>query len=259
MIEKLFRELSECKQIEAIALGGSRAGENFDENSDYDVYVYCTAPVPENVRREILSHYCQVMEIENHFWEYEDNCRLNTGVDIDILYRNLDDFSAEVADVAENFHAHNGYTTCMWHNLRTCKIIYDRSGRLAAAKKRFSVGYPRQLRKNIIEHNMALIHNSMPAYDGQIIKAVKRGDIIAVNHRVTAFLESYFDVLFALNSVTHPGEKRLIELCKKSCAVLPYKFEENITRLLNDMYGEPCRVTDDLSVIVGELEKVLKY
>lgn len=104
---------------------------------------------------------------------------------------------------------------------------------------------------------MALLHNAMPAYDGQINKAAKRGDIVAVNHRTAAFLESYFDVLFALNSVTHPGEKRLIELCKKSCAILPDKFEENIKRLLNDMYGEPCRVADDLCNIITELEKVL--
>ena len=60
MIENLFKELCECEQTEALALGGSRAGENFDENSDYDVYIYCTAPVPEDRRREILSRYCSV-------------------------------------------------------------------------------------------------------------------------------------------------------------------------------------------------------
>ena len=37
MVEELFKELSEILEIEAIALGGSRAGEVFDEKSDYDV------------------------------------------------------------------------------------------------------------------------------------------------------------------------------------------------------------------------------
>ena len=32
MVELLFKELSELKEVEAIALGGSRAGENYDEN-----------------------------------------------------------------------------------------------------------------------------------------------------------------------------------------------------------------------------------
>ena len=31
MINKLFEKLSEFEQVEAIALGGSRSGENFDE------------------------------------------------------------------------------------------------------------------------------------------------------------------------------------------------------------------------------------
>ena len=47
MVELLFKELSELKEVEAIALGGSRAGENYDEKSDYDVYVYINSPVDE--------------------------------------------------------------------------------------------------------------------------------------------------------------------------------------------------------------------
>ena len=35
MIEGLFRDFSDLAQVEAIALGGSRAGEVFDEKSDY--------------------------------------------------------------------------------------------------------------------------------------------------------------------------------------------------------------------------------
>ena len=41
MVEELFKELSMLEEVEAIALGGSRTGENYDEKSDYDVYLYC--------------------------------------------------------------------------------------------------------------------------------------------------------------------------------------------------------------------------
>lgn len=197
MINELFRELSMLDEVEAIALGGSRAGDNFDEKSDYDVYLYCTGDVSEDKRREILSKYCSVMEIGNHFWEYEDNCVLNNGIDIDILYRNLDEFSNDVASVVEQYEPHNGYTTCMWHNLKSCKIIYDREGRLEATKQRFDVAYPQELKNNIIERNMKLLSDAMPAYELQIVKATKRGDLISINHRTAAFMESYFDVLFA--------------------------------------------------------------
>ena len=55
MVEKLFEELSKIPEVEAIALGGSRAGSNYDEKSDYDVYLYCTGDVDIETRREILS------------------------------------------------------------------------------------------------------------------------------------------------------------------------------------------------------------
>ena len=257
MVNQLFKELSCLPQVEAIALGGSRAGIHFDEKSDYDVYLYCTAPVPEETRLEILSRYCSYMEIGNHFWEYEDNCTLNNGVDIDILYRDLNDFSAGVADVVENFQPHNGYTTCMWHNLRTCKILYDRDGRLTAAQRRFDVPYPPQLKQNIIGRNRKLLTGTLPAYELQITKALKRGDLVSINHRVSAFLESYFDILFALNSLTHPGEKRLMQLCRANCAILPDHFEKNLYSLFSHMFTDAGETAADLRQIIDEIEKLL--
>lgn len=257
MVEKLFAELKNIPEVEAIALGGSRAGENFDEKSDYDVYLYCTGDIDDSVRKNILEKYCDYIELSNHFWELEDNCTLKNGVDIDILYRNLDDFTADVASVVENFGARTGYTTCMWHNLVTCKIIYDKSGRLKAVKDRFTVPYPAELKKNIIEKNMSLLSGMLPSYDGQISKAVKRGDLVSVNHRTAAFMESYFDVLFALNELTHPGEKRLVSLCKKTCGILPADFEENINKLFADLFANPDAVENDIANIVAELKKIV--
>lgn len=256
MVNKLFGELCALEQVEALALGGSRAGTLFDESSDYDVYLYCTKPVSDEARRDILSRYCSVMEIGNHFWEYEDNCRLNNGIDIDILYRNMDDFTSGIAQVVEQFQPHNGYTTCMWHNLLTCKIIYDQDGRLTRARERFDVPYPPRLRENILAHSWRLLHASMPAYDGQLLKAVKRGDLVSINHRTAAFLEAYFDYLFALNGQTHPGEKRLIQICRERCDVLPARFEENLEGLFRDLFEAPDRVGGDISAILSELQKL---
>ncbi|MBR1972762.1 MAG: DUF4037 domain-containing protein [Oscillospiraceae bacterium] len=257
MVDQLFMELSTLPEIEAIALGGSRAGQHYDERSDYDIYLYCTAPIAEDIRRSILEKYCSYMEIGNHFWEYEDNCTLNNGIDIDILYRNLDAFTADVADVVESCHGRNGYTTCMWHNLRTCKILYDKGNRLAAAKQRYDVAYPEALRTDIMDRNWKLLRTAMPAYESQINKAVKRGDLVSINHRVSAFLESYFDLLFALNRQTHPGEKRLMQLCRETCQTLPEQFEENLTALFSHMFRQPEMVARDLDRILDALAKIL--
>jgi len=256
MIDQLFRELCSLEQVEALALGGSRAGEHFDEASDYDVYLYCMEPIPEDVRRGILSKYCDVMELGNHFWEYEDNCRLKSGTDLDLLYRNLEEFTAGVARVVEEFQPGNGYTTCMWHNLLTCKVIYDKNGRLSAAKERFSVPYPPELKRNIMERSWKLLHSALPAYETQLVKAVKRRDLVSVNHRAAAFLEAYFDFLFALNGQTHPGEKRLVPLCRERCEILPARFEENLNQLLLDLFQVPDRVPEDIHTILAELERI---
>ena len=257
MITELIAGFASLPQVEAIALGGSRAGDRYDEKSDYDVYLYCTSPVSEATRKEILAKHCSYMELGNHYWEYEDNCTLNNGIDIDILYRNLDHFIADISTVVELCQGRNGYTTCMWHNLLNCKILYDRTGRLAAAKQRFDIPYPAALKQEIVTRNYRLLHGILPSYDLQISKAILRGDLFSVNHRVTAFLESYFDILFALNGQTHPGEKRLISLCKERCPVLPDHFEENITHLLRDMYAAPDCVTADLARVICELDKIL--
>ncbi len=258
MVEQLFNEFAGLSQVEAIALGGSRAGNNYDAKSDYDVYVYCTEMIPDAVRLDILNRYCSVIELGNHFWELEDNCTLKDGIDIDILYRSLDDFTAGVAQVVEQYEPHNGYTTCMWHNLMNCRIIYDRDKRLEAAVERFDVPYPDQLKKNIIDWNMRLLRKSLPAYELQLLKAAGRGDIVSVNHRMAAFLESYFDIIYAMNGQTHPGEKRMVFYCLEKCAVLPDNFENNIKQLLGHMFDGKEVLKDNLNTLIASLEQCLK-
>ena len=55
MPQNLFKELAQLEQVEALALGGSRAGQHFDQDSDYDVYVYLSASIAPAIRQEILS------------------------------------------------------------------------------------------------------------------------------------------------------------------------------------------------------------
>lgn len=90
----------------------------------------------------------------------------------------------------------------------------------------------------------------------QIKKAADRGDTVSVNHRTTEFLASYFNVIFALNSLTHPGEKRLVQLCKERCKVLPNNFEENLNELFSEMFSGD--VSASIEKIVNELRITLE-
>lgn len=70
-------------------------------------------------------------------------------------------------------------------------------------------------------------------------------------------MESYFDIIFAMNELTHPGEKRLVQLCKKNCKILPNNFEENINRLFVNLYTDYDHIKDDIELIIRELEKCI--
>ena len=59
-VNKLFEEIGSLSQVEAVALGGSRATGRNDEKSDYDVYVYITSSIDENERRNILENTADI-------------------------------------------------------------------------------------------------------------------------------------------------------------------------------------------------------
>ena len=256
--ESLWNEFALLPEVEAIALGGSRAGEHYDEKSDYDLYIYCSRTPEEAVRKQILSKHCQYMEIGNSFWELEDDCTLKDGVDIDILYRNIEDFAQEICSVVEKHLAHNGYTTCMWHNLLHSKILYDKNGKLTALKRQYQIPYPDELKDHIIQRNLRLLRGNLPSYDMQIKKAAARKDRVSVNHRTAAFLESYFDIIFALNKLTHPGEKRMIQYAKEQAETLPADFEENLDRLFQNLFTDTDMVLTTLAAIISALEDVIE-
>ena len=81
--------------------------------------------------------------------------------------------------------------------------------------------------------------------------------LIGINHRTAAFMESYFDILFALNEKTHPGEKRLIPLAKAHCPILPRDFEENLSILFSHLFTDPDAINDDLERILNNLSEIL--
>lgn len=254
--DKIFDALEKMEGVDAVALGGSRASNNSDEKSDYDVYVYFTEAPNEQKRKEILSQYCSKYEIGNHYWEYEDNCVLNDGIPMDIIYRPIKLFANN--DEINKFllSAKNGYSTCFLHNIVTCKVLFDKSGEFTKLQNKFMGQYPVEMRKEIIENNLKLLHGVLPSYDGQIKKAVLRNDLVSINHRTAGFIESYFDVIFALNSMTHPGEKKLIQICKEKCKILPNNFEENLQKLFSSMFTSYD--FDTLNTIVYELTKTVK-
>lgn len=257
MFDELIEELKSLPEVRAIALGGSRASRIYDAASDYDVYIYTSQPIAEEKRLEILGKYCSKAEIGNTFWETEDNVIMKDGIPADLIYRSLPDFQLTLINTLEHYKASNGYTTCMWYNLLNSKVLYDPQGEYAALQKKYNIAYPPILRQNILRRNTALLYGKLPNYRDQIAKAIRRQDLLSVNHRTSAFMESYFDVLFALNSQPHPGEKRLITQALRYCSILPVSFERLLYDYFNSLYADPIRAVEYLDAIIENLKGIL--
>lgn len=236
-IKDLVSELARLPEIKAITLGGSRASGYKDENSDYDVYVYCEKTVPVETREAILKKYCKYMELMNTYWEEEDDCILNSGTIIEVIYRDFSSFEEQLESTVFNGNANNGYTTCMWSNLMTSIVLYEKDEVYTRLKDRFNISYPSVLKSNIISKNYQLLTGYIPSFDDQIIKAFKRRDMVSVNHRVTEYIASYFDLVFAANEMLHPGEKRMLTIALDCCKNLPDNIED-ISNLLKNLWNE---------------------
>jgi hypothetical protein len=256
-LNKFINDFSKVNGIQAIVLGGSRTTDYSDNKSDYDFYVYTENTINQNIRQKILSNYSEYLEIGNSYWELEDNGKFKSGNNFDMVYRNLLEFTEIIAGVVENYISYNGFTTCLWHNILNSEILFDKNDIFKKTKERFSIPYPQQLKQNIIKRNMALLSDSIVSYDKQIIKSIHRKDFVNVNNRITAFLASYFDIIFAINELTNPGEKRIIEICLKKCKILPNNFEENINKLFKNIDNNETKITESINNIIYEIKNIL--
>ena len=70
-VNELFDKLGHLPQVEAIALGGSRATGRNDTKSDYDVYVYITDNIDENTRRRILENIVDIWKLAIPFGSWK--------------------------------------------------------------------------------------------------------------------------------------------------------------------------------------------
>jgi predicted nucleotidyltransferase len=209
-LEAAVAALANLPDVACVMLAGSRATGTSDETSDYDLYVYSDRDIAADARRVWLAPCCGAMEWDNRFWEPGDEGELADGVPVDIMYRRFDGFEDSLARVVETCEASVGYTTCFWASLLASRILFDRAGRGAALKARFSVAYPAALQRAIVAKNLPLIAGIRSSYLHQIEKALRRADAVSVSHRVAALLASWFDVVFAVHAAPHPGEKRLL-------------------------------------------------
>ncbi|BAY45761.1 hypothetical protein SAMD00079811_33680 [Scytonema sp. HK-05] len=233
LAESIASEFSKLPQVVAVALGGSQSANVSDELSDLDFYVYIEEEIPVDIRSEISRKFATRSEINNQFWEPGDEwIETNSGRGIDMMYRSPDWIEAQLDSVLVKHQASVGYSTCFWWNVLHSAPLYDRNDWFKQLQEKANVPYPEPLRKAIIAKNYPILRNNISSYLHQIELAIIRHDFVSMNHRIAAFIASYFDIIFAINYVPSPGEKRLVQFAKQLCQKLPMHMEQNINSLI---------------------------
>ena len=248
MLNSILEKYAKLDEVEAVALGGSSAAKTSDKSSDIDIYIFVRNDISLEVRERLVKDISSKYEVGGEYFGPGDEYFVDDlECQLDIMYWNVNWFEDVVNNVWFKHYPSNGYTTCFLYTLNNFNIFYDKTGWLKSLQEKINTPYPKELKQNIIERNVKLMKEKpFASYYEQIQKAVQRNDIVSVNHRIAAFLASYFDVIFALNEMLHPGEKRLINYVKTNCKIIPEKFEDNINKLLTSDYKEVLPVLDDM-------------
>lgn len=259
IIEKLVSEYMKLDEVEAITLAGSRASRRNDSQSDIDLDLFVTGAIPIAKRREIASRFSDCMEIGNEFFGSSDEfITRDSLIDIDICFFDLEEIRQNLASVMEDAQAQTGYTTCFVYNVLNAEVLYDRNQELKHLRKKYQHVYPRALKQAIVDKNYPILRNAFSSYYHQIEKAISRGDLNSINHRVTAFLASYYDIIFAINGVLHPGEKRLLSIIESICVIYPPHTTQYVQTIIKSIGVDDQLLLQTLNLLVDELEILLK-
>ncbi|MGZ4813866.1 MAG: hypothetical protein ACXVZV_00550 [Terriglobales bacterium] len=252
LAQRLANRYAEIREVEAVAIAGSRMSTFVDTRSDVDLYVYSSAPVPLERRAEVARGAKQA-EIGNSFWESGDEwIDPETGISVDVMFRTTPWMEEQLDRVLRRHEASVGYSTCFWYNVGNSRALFDRVRWFEAIQERANAPYPPELKRAIVAKNFPILRRNMSSYRHQIELALEREDAVSVNHRVTALVASYFDILFAVNEQPHPGEKRLVQFAEELCRKLPRDMEERVRAVVK------TASLATIDVLVDGLEDMLR-
>ena len=259
LARELAARFSQFPQVQAVALAGSQTSGRADPSSDIDLYVYHNAIIALEERRALVAaRGSRRADLDMRFWDLGDEwIDLPSGIEVDIIYWEPAWIEAQLARSLEQHLPNVGYSTCFWNTIRKSTALFDRDGWFQGLQAIAAQDYPEALRLAIIETNHALLGRVIPAYSHQIELAVKRGDLVSVNHRIAAYLASYFDVIHALNRELNPGEKRLLSITAARCAKIPQGMVEGVTALLQSAATPGEGLLAELRALTAALDQLL--
>lgn len=259
LANKVAEQFKSIASVEAITLAGSQSSKSMDEHSDVDIYVYSSENIPLVKRQSIVNHLgASKANLDLSFWDSGDEwVDLETDIEVDIIYWDKSWIEGEIDRNLVNYQAGMGYSTCFWYTVLNSIILFDRQGWFHQLQEKCNQPYPEQLKRAIICKNHPVLRNVIPSYYVQIQKAIDRHDLISVNHRLAALLASYFDVLFAVNGVLNPGEKKVLSFMLENCQKTTNNIEGQIEKMFQSAAIGDAALLNQLDKFLDGLDVLL--
>jgi Domain of unknown function (DUF4037) len=244
--------------IEAVAWCGSAAMGVSDAHSDFDFYVYTNGPVPVESRRAVILERSRHSQLNNTFWELEDEWIDREDRRFNAMYRSCDFVLREIDARLDRYSADLGYTTAYCFSVANGFTLHDPRQWLSAVQQRLRQPFPEPLIRSIVAKNRPVLGGGMQScYLAQMKAAISRGDLISLNHRAAVWIASYTDILFAMNRSYHPGEKRLLTYIQ-GLPDLPENALKDVPRLCTLAGSLSSPIIEHVSVMLERLDRWLE-
>ena len=244
--------------VEAVAWCGSAAMGVADAHSDFDFYVYTNAPVPVESRSAVILERSRHSQLNNLFWELEDEWIDREGRRFNAMYRACDFVLGEIAARLERYSSDLGYTTAYCFSVANGFILHDPGQWLGTVQERLRQPFPKPLIRSILAKNRPVLGGGMQScYLAQMKAAIARDDLISLNHRVSVWIASYTDILFAVNRRYHPGEKRVL-MYMQGLPDLPENALEDLPRLCTLAGSLSSPIIEHVTVMLERLDRWLE-
>lgn len=237
--------------VVAVYVAGSSVTGEADPHSDLDIYVLTDGQIDLSWREQLIGSRLPLRYslAPGHFGD-GDAWETDAGK-FDVMFWEVSDTIENLRSILDHHVPRLGYTTAFWHTVRTWQER-GRSGRspekLAELEELAGRDYPDALARAIVDHNAVLLRGVMFSLEEQLSAAQVRQGPVSIQHRTTAILASWFDIVFAVNRRTHPGEKRLLNHLKK----LPSQ-PRDADPMIRELVAKPDRATETCRQLLDQL------
>lgn len=251
---RIVESVGDLSGVVAVSLGGSSTSGLADEASDLDLHVYWTEPMASvDERSERLAAIADPGSVRTGLtsWGLEDHLSVS-GRLVELIYRRWDDVLGEVERAYDPGLLGQGFTTAVLYSIARGHPLHDLTGELIAAKVRLNREFPEATRVALLRRESPLLGFNLKL----LRQAQDRGDLLFAQHLRYKLQMLFFDLLFALNQMYHPGEKRLLEhSC--SCPIRPVECEERWGRVARVPSDDPALLTE-LGSLVEDLRDLVR-